>query len=69
MELLLPACGAFINELETARFIRVFSGKPTREPNRYEFCQGWKLPPSPLGSHTPWLYVGKSVSDGNKGGP
>ena len=33
-----------INELETARFIRVFSGKPTREPNRYEFCQGWKLP-------------------------
>ena len=42
-----------INELEAARFIRVYSGKPTREPNRYEFCQGWKLPPSPLCSHTP----------------
>ena len=36
-----------INELEAARFIRVYSGKPTREPNRYEFCLSWKLPPSP----------------------
>ena len=41
-----------INELEAARFIRVYSGKPTREPNRYEFCLSWKLPPSPLRSHT-----------------
>lgn len=58
-----------INELEAARFIRVFSGKPTREPNRYEFCQGWKLPPSPLCSRTPMAICSKSVSDGNKGGP
>lgn len=33
----LPACGS-INELKAARFIRVYSEKPTREPNRYEFC-------------------------------
>ena len=58
-----------INELESARFIRVYSGKPTREPNRYEFCQGWKLPSSPLYSHTPMAICSKSVSDGNKGGP
>jgi hypothetical protein len=41
-----------INELKAARFIRVYSEKPTREPNRYEFCLSWKLPPSPLRSHT-----------------
>jgi hypothetical protein len=58
-----------INELEAARFIRVYSGKPTREPNRYEFCLSWKLPPSPLRSHTPMAICSKSVSDGNKGGP
>ena len=58
-----------INELEAARFIRVYSGKPTREPNRYEFCLSWKLPPSPLRSHTPMVICSKSVSDGNKGGP
>ena len=58
-----------INELEVARFIRVYSGKPTREPNRYEFCQGWKLPTSHLRSHTPMAICSKSVSDGNKGGP
>lgn len=57
-----------INELEAARFIRVYSGKPTREPNRYEFCLSWKLPPSPLCSHTPMAICSKSVSDGNKGG-
>lgn len=58
-----------INELEAARFIRVYSGKPTREPNRYEFCLSWKLLPSPLRSHTPMAICSKSVSDGNKGGP
>ena len=58
-----------INELEAARFIRAYSGKPTREPNRYEFCLSWKLPPSPLRSHTPMAICSKSVSDGNKGGP
>ena len=58
-----------INELEAARFIRVYSGKPTREPNRYEFCLSWKLPPSPLCSRTPMAICSKSVSDGNKGGP
>lgn len=58
-----------INELEAACFIRVYSRKPTREPNRYEFCLSWKLPPSPLRSHTPMAICSKSVSDGNKGGP
>ena len=58
-----------INELEAAHFIRVYSGKPTREPNRYEFCLSWKLPPSPLCSHTPMAICSKSVSDGNKGRP
>ena len=46
-----------INELKAARFIRVYSEKPTREPNRYEFCLSWKLPPSPLRSHTPHGYM------------
>ena len=43
--------------LEAARFIGGYSGKPAREPNRYAFCQGWKLLPAHLCSHTPWLYA------------
>ena len=31
-----------IKELEAGKFIKVYSGKPTREPNKYEFCPQWK---------------------------
>lgn len=55
-----------INELEAARFIRVYSGKPTREPNRYEFCVDWKLPPTSHCSRTPMAICSRSVSNGNK---
>lgn len=32
-----------VDELEANGFIKVYSGKITREPNRYEFCFDWKL--------------------------
>ena len=31
-----------IKELEAGKFIKVYSGKPTREPNKYEYCPQWK---------------------------
>lgn len=36
----------YIDELETAGFLRVYSGRATREPNRYEFRFDWKRTPS-----------------------
>lgn len=32
-----------IKELEAGKFIMVYSGKSTRLPNNYKFCQEWKL--------------------------
>lgn len=36
-----------VDELEAKGFIKVYSGKITREPNLYEFCCDWKLAPCP----------------------
>lgn len=36
-----------VDELEAKGFIKVYSGKITREPNRYEFCFDWKLTSCP----------------------
>lgn len=36
-----------IRELSDARFIRVCSMKNLRQPNRYDFDLGWKLPDTP----------------------
>lgn len=49
-----------IDELEAGRFIKVYSGKPTREPNLYEFCCDWKLPPPPRACAPPVAISSKS---------
>ena len=33
-----------VAELKAGKFIKVYSEKPTREPNKYEFCSQWKRP-------------------------
>lgn len=49
-----------VDELEAKGFIKVYSGKPTREPNRYEFCSTWKLPPHPRACAPPMAISSKS---------
>ena len=36
----------YVQELERAHFIDVYSGKNLRKPNIYKFSMDWKLPPS-----------------------
>ena len=49
-----------IDELEAGHFIKVYSGKPTREPNRYEFCLDWKPSPPPRACAPPMATYSKT---------
>ena len=49
-----------VDELEAKGFLKVYSGKPTREPNRYEFCFDWKLSPYPRVCAPPLAISSKS---------
>lgn len=49
-----------VDELEAKGFIKVFSGKAAREPNRYEFCYDWKIPPRPRACAPPMAISSKS---------
>lgn len=49
-----------VDELEAGRFIKVYSGKPTREPNIYGFCFDWKLRPGPQFYASPMATSSKS---------
>lgn len=49
-----------VDELEAKGFIKVYSGKITREPNRYEFCFDWKLSPRPRACAPPLAICSKS---------
>ena len=49
-----------IDELEAGKFIKVYSGKPTREPNKYIFCQEWKLSCPPSACAPPMAIYSKS---------
>ena len=51
-----------VDELEAKGFIKVYSGKATREPNRYEFCYDWKLAPRPRACAPPMAISSKSDS-------
>ena len=50
-----------IDELEAKGFIKVYSGKATREPNLYEFCNDWKLAPRPRACSPPMAISSKSA--------
>jgi hypothetical protein len=51
-----------VDELEAKGFIKVYSGKATREPNLYEFCYDWKIAPRPRACAPPLAISSKSVS-------
>ena len=52
-----------VDELEAGKFIKVYSGQPTREANRYEFCPEWKLAPLPSAATSPVATYSISGSD------
>ena len=52
-----------IDELEAKGFIKVYSGKATRDPNLYEFCYDWKLAPRPRACAPPMAISSKSTPD------
>ena len=56
------ALGAVGDELEAKGFIKVYSGKATREPNLYEFCYDWKIAPRPRACAPPLAISSKSDS-------
>ena len=49
-----------VDELEAKKFIKVYSGKATRDPNLYEFCYDWKLAPRPRACAPPMAISSKS---------
>ena len=49
-----------VDELEAKGFIKVYSGKATREPNLYEFCYDWKIAPRPRACAPPLAISSKS---------
>ena len=49
-----------VAELESGKFIEIYSGKPTREPNQYKFCFSWKQSWPPHAFAPPMALCSKS---------
>jgi hypothetical protein len=59
----------YIRELEAGQFLKVYSMKNLRQPNRYEFDLGWKQISAPSARASPLATYSRSGPDWHKESP